>query len=56
MDPATGAQQIGERERERALARSELEPRVAGRDRVADQRDVVVVVYLGMSARDRLRA
>ena len=56
MDPATGAEQIGEREGEGARAGSKLEPRLAGRDRAADQRDVVVVVYVAMSARARLRA
>ena len=56
MDPAAGAEEIGQGERERARAGSELEPRLAGRDRAADQPDVVVVVYVAMSARARLRA
>jgi len=55
VDRATGAEDVGERERERSGARAELEPGPAGCDRVADQPDVVSVVY-EISERSRLRA
>lgn len=59
MDGAAGAKQVGQRERERPGPRSELEPRLArliGDDRVADQRDVIGMLYGALLARVRLSA
>jgi hypothetical protein len=56
VDGAASSEQIGERERERTRPRSELEPGLARRDCVADESDVVSVVYGAMSVRARLRA
>jgi len=56
MDRPARAEEIGKREGEGAGAGSELEPRATGSDRVADEPDVVVVVYGAMSDLVRLRA
>jgi len=56
VDRAAAPEKIRERQGERARARSELEPGLARLDGVADERDVIGVIYGAMSVRARLRA
>ena len=56
MDGPAWSEELGKCQSECAGARSELEPHPAGPDRVADQPDVVRVIYGAISDRVRLRA
>ena len=56
MDGAGGPQQLGEGEGERAGPRSELEPGPTRCNRIADERDVIAMLYVALPERVRFSA